>query len=69
VTGWQRLKLVLSVLWWLFAAFAAWVVGHNTMDGSTEWQMVWFVLGSAAVVYAIAAAIWWAFAGFSKRSQ
>jgi hypothetical protein len=29
--------------------------------------MVWFVVGSAAVVYAIAAAIWWAFAGFSKR--
>jgi hypothetical protein len=67
MTGWQRLKLVLSVLWWCFAGLFAWIASRSAMDGATEWPMVSFVLGAAAVIYAIAAAIWWAFAGFGRR--
>lgn len=65
--GWTRLKVVLSVLYWAFAAFISWRVhalGVDAQDGSSAWLM----LGFFAAIYAAAALIWWAFAGFRRRA-
>ncbi len=66
MTGWQRLKLVLSVIYWGFVGVFVWGAGLLKPDDTSG--MLWPVLIAAAVVYAIAAAIWWAFAGFSRRA-
>jgi len=64
MTGWRRLAIVLSVIWWAFTALLAWVCAYNTIAGEIAWEMGVFVLVAGGIAYAIAAALWWALAGF-----
>ena len=62
MTGWQRIKLVLSVLYWAFALTAVYYSHKNSPDSGFGLE-----LGIFIGLYAVAAAIWWAFAGFTRQ--
>jgi len=64
MTGWQRLKLVLSVLYWASVGGLVWMAASF---GPIDAKAIVPILLVAVIVYAIAAAIWWAFAGFSNQ--
>ena len=62
MTGWNRLRLVLSVIYWTLALFLAWSVA--VIAHATDAAMAFVAL--AVFVYAALAGIWWALTGFGR---
>lgn len=67
MSGWARLKIVLSVFYWIVAGFFCWVVSLNPTSPLDPTPWGWVVFGIALGFYVAAAALWWAFAGFGRR--
>jgi len=65
MSGWTRLKIVLSALYWLGAA---WVARMGSMGEADAAQQFALFLAVMAVPYAVLASLWWAIAGFGRRS-
>lgn len=72
MSGWTRLGLVLSAIYWL--GVGGLVVLEVNMNASVApgfgpaWQVpIWPIPVAAAVFYAICAALVWALRGFARR--
>jgi len=62
MTALQRLKLVSTGIYWVFALLFAFMIGRITVD--FDWASFQSVLVISGTVYGVSAALWWALAQF-----
>lgn len=64
MAGWQRLKLILSLVYWAGVGVLV-LISIRFVSGANE--AIGLILLAAIVVYGVVAAIWWAFPRFRGR--